>query len=316
MVDLFVSIKKGKFDDVIAKMRKKKYVVATANRTLNEIFLNFSDLKPRSAEFKTIKDIVIKMRGVESIEIVKGHLKAKNTSMKESLSNNTCRLIFDIDSTITRGGVGTIHPSIPPIFQKIEDKGIWIYVATGRSLYNLIQIVNNNPIQETSIAENGGIILGFAKDGYIEHGSKTEPQKILTHLQKKYNIKEDMKQGERITEVILLQSDVTMKQIKQAQKATNAKITIHQSQNSYHISKAGVSKGSAILELGKRLKWGNSFKIAVGDSQMDVSMFDSCNYSFAPKNADAFAKEACVEILNGNYEEAISNLYDLIINSH
>ncbi len=316
MVDLFLSLKKGKFDDVLAKIRKKKFVVATANSTLNEIFLNFSDLKPHSKEFKKIKCTVEKMRGVEYVKVVKRHLKVKNINMKKSLSNNTCRLIFDVDSTITRGGMSTIHPSIPPIFQKIEDRGIWIYVATGRSVYDLTQIVNDNPIQKTSIAENGGIILGFTTEGYLEHGNKTEPNKILTYLQEKYKIKEDMKQEERITEIIFLQSDVSMNQIEEAKKATNAKITVHKSQNSYHISKTNVSKGSAILELGKRLKWGNSFKIAVGDSQMDVPMFDACDYSFAPKNADNFAKESCTEVLNGNYEQAIKILYELIIKSN
>ncbi len=316
MVDLFIFLKKGEFDDVLEKIRKKKFVIATANRKLNEIFLNFSDLKPHSKKFKKIKCIVEKMRGVEYVEVVKGHLKAKNTNMKKSLSNNTCRLIFDIDSTITRGDVSIIHPSIPLIFQKIEDKGIWIYVATGRSVYSLTQIIRNNPIQKTSIAENGGIILGFTPEGYLEHGSKTEPNKILTYLQEKYKIKEEMKQEERITEIIFLQSDVSMNQIQEAEKATNAKITVHKSQNSYHISKTNVSKGSAILELSRRLKWGNSFKIAVGDSQMDVPMFDACDYSFAPKNADIFAKESCNEVLNGNYEQAIKILYELIIKSN
>jgi len=317
MVDLFISVKKGQYTNVLAKIKKKKLIIATANRTLNQIVLNYNNLKPRSNKFKIIKSTIDKMTGVESAVVIKGYLKAKNANMKESLSNNTCRLVFDIDSTITRGGsMSTIHPSISPMFQEIQDKGIWIYAATGRSVYDLIEITHNNPIQKTSIAENGGIILGFNSEGYIEYGNKTEPNKILTYLQKRYKIKEDMKQGERITEVIFLKSDVTLKQIQEAEKATKAKITIHQSQNLYHISKAGVNKGSAILELGKRLKWGNVFKIAIGDSQMDVSMFEVCDYSFAPENADDFAKESCTEVLVGNYEKAITNLHNLIMNSN
>ncbi len=77
-----------------------------------------------------------------------------------------------------------------------------------------------------------------------------------------------------------------------------------------------MNKGSAILELGKRLRWGNAFKIAIGDSQMDVSMFEACDYSFAPENADDFAKESCTEVLVGNYEKAITNLHNLIMNSN
>ena len=316
MTDLFISTKKGKFDDVIRNIRKKKYVVATANSKMNEIILNLDTLKPRSDEFKKIKTIVAKMRGVESVEIIKSYLKAKNTSLEESLSRNRCRLILDVDSTITRGGIGIIESSIPTLLQSIEDKGIWIYIATGRSVYDLIQMVQNIPVQKTSIAENGGIILGFATDGYIEVGNKTEPNKILRYLQEKYQVKEDMRQGERITEVILLQSEVTAAQIKKAEKTTKAKISIHQSQNSFHISKSGVDKGTAITELARRLKWGNAFKIAVGDSQMDVAMFNACDYSFAPKNADDSAKEACTEVLDANYEKAITILHDRFLKTN
>ena len=150
----------------------------------------------------------------------------------------------------------------------------------------------------------------------IEFGDKTEPNKILKYLQKKYQIKEDMKQGERVTEIIFLQSDVTQANIDEAIKATGAKISIHQSQNSYHISKQDVNKGSAILELANRLKWNNSYKIAVGDSQMDVPMFNACDYSYAPKNADKYARESCTEVLDGNYEKAIQIIHDLILKSN
>lgn len=316
MTDLFISTKKGKFDDVIRKIRKKKYVVAAANSKMNEIILNLDTLKPRSDKFKKIKTIVAKMRDVESVKTIKSHLKAKNTSLNESLSRNHCRLILDVDSTITRGGIGIIESSISPLLQSIADKGIWIYIATGRSVYDLTQIVRSIPVQKTSIAENGGIILGFTLEGYIEIGNKTEPNKILRYLQQKHRVKEDMKQGERITEVILLQSEVTAAQIRKAEQATKAKISVHQSQNSFHISKSGVDKGAAITELARRLKWGNAFKIAVGDSQMDVAMFNACDYSFAPKNADNFAKEACTEVLDANYDDAIDILRDRILKTN
>ena len=65
MPDIFISTKKGKFDDVVRKIKNKKYVIATANKTLNEIFLNLSDLKPGSGKFKKIKSSLENMRGVD-----------------------------------------------------------------------------------------------------------------------------------------------------------------------------------------------------------------------------------------------------------
>ncbi len=45
-------------------------------------------------------------------------------------------------------------------------------------------------------------------------------------------------------------------------------------------------------------------------------MFDACDYSFTLKNADIFAKESCTGVLNGNYEQAIKILYELIMKSN
>ena len=312
MVFVFVDIQHEKYEEVLQKLRNKKYNISTANKKLNEIYLNLKGTNEKSTEFREIQECIRKIRGVKEVKIIRRHLEAQNTKLKESLATNNCRFIFDIDSTITRGDPGTIHPSIPEIFQKMEDKGIWVYIATGRSLHDLTKILKEIPVQKSSIAENGGIILGFGEEGYLEFGKKDEPNKILTYLKKKYKVKEDMKQGERITEVIFLQKDVPLEMITEAQKATKASVSVHASKESHHISKKGIDKGSAILELGKRLKWGNSFKISVGDSQLDVPMFEASDYSYAPKNGDSYAKESCSEVLDGTYEKAIEKLYDLI----
>lgn len=194
----------------------------------------------------------------------------------------------------------------------MEDRGIWVYAATGRSLYDLTNLIRKNSIQSNSIAENGGIILGFTETGYLEWGNKDEPRKVLQYLKSKYKKKEDMKQGERITEVIFLQKDVTEDQLNEAIETTDAKVKIHKSQNSYHISAKNIDKGSAILELANRMKWGNSYKIAVGDSQLDVPMFEVCEYSFAPKNCDKHARSACSQLLCSRYEKCLEEIYDLI----
>lgn len=255
------------------------------------------------------------MRGVNDFQVIKGYVSARNAKLRDALAANNFRMILDVDSTITRGRTGTIHPSVPPILQKLKDRGIWIYVATGRSSSDLANLIRRYPIQQNSIAENGGIILGFGQDGYIEHGSKNEPMKVLKYVKNKYGVKEDMDQGERITEVIFLQKDITEDRLNKAIKNTKAKVTVHKSRNSYHISAKNIDKGSAVLELADRMRWGNSYKIAVGDSQLDVPMFEVCDYSFAPKNCDKYAEDACSQVLDGSYERCLADIYDMIVKS-
>ncbi len=290
---------------------KHDIIITSANETFDEIIINLIETSNRSKKYKSIRDIIMGMRYVESITPIEIP-KHKNTKSTRLFATNNIRLILDVDSTITRRA-GIIHHSIPPILKKIQDKGIWIYIATGRSIESLSEIIRQNPtIQRNSIAENGGIILGFTHDGYLEWGNKEEPRKVLEYLQKHYTIKEDMEQGERITEVIFLQDDVTEDQIKRAIKSTKAKVAVHKSQNSYHISAKDIDKGSAILKLADKMKWGTSYKIAVGDSQLDVPMFKACEYSFAPKNSDEHAKAACSKILHGSYEKCLKEIYEII----
>lgn len=315
MVYVYVETSKGKFQDVRTKIHNRKLVISSANQTLNEIYLNLQGTGPYSKKYKEIKDALQRMRGVETVKEIPAFIDTSNTKLKDALAINNCRFILDIDSTITRGGAGTIHHSIPPILKKMKDRGIWVYVATGRSLYDLTNLISKNPIQPHSIAENGGIILGFAKDGYLEWGNKDEPRKVLEYIQRKYKKKEDMEQGERITEVIFSQREVSEEQLNEAISATDAKVKVHKSQNSYHISAENIDKGSAVLELASRMKWGNSFKIAVGDSQLDVPMFEACEYSFAPKNCDEHARSACSQVLNSRYEKCMAEIYDLIVKS-
>lgn len=315
MVHVRVEPAKGRFDDVLGKLRRRKLAIASANRQLDEIFLSISGSGERSQKFRDLKETLQRMRGVKDVQVIRRYVSAKDAKLQDAFAANDFHMILDVDSTITRGGAGTVHPSIPPILQELKDRGVWIYVATGRSSSDLINLIRRYPIQPNSIAENGGIILGFVESGYIEHGNKDEPMKVLKHVKRKYGTREDMDQGERITEVIFLQKDITKDHLDKAIKDTKAKVAVHKSQNSYHISAVSINKGSAILELADRMNWGNSYKIAVGDSQLDVPMFEVCDYSFAPRNCDKYARDACNQVLDGNYEKCLTDIYNMIIKS-
>lgn len=70
-------------------------------------------------------------------------------------------LFFDIDSTLTQGGPGTIHPGIKAMFDEITDRGIRIFFATERSMYDLCTLVQKYSVESYAIAENGGDNSGF-----------------------------------------------------------------------------------------------------------------------------------------------------------
>ena len=120
-----------------------------------------------------------------------------------------------------------------------------------------------------------------------------------------------MDQADRFTEVFL-QDDVTREQITKAEKNSGAKIDVHPSKDSHHISKHGINKGTAILELATLKHWGDDYRIAVGDADMDIPMFERVHYSFAVGNSSKGAKAAAKKVLKGKYEKGVKEIYDLV----
>lgn len=178
---------------------------------------------------------------------------------------------------------------------------------------DLCTLIQGYPVESYAIAENGGLILGFGQHGYLEFGDRREPDKVLEHMNKKYDEIEDMPQGMRLTEVILRQDNVSKRRLDAAIKATKAKVDVHPSRNSYHISKRNIDKGTAMLELCERLNIGNRMIIAIGDADMDIPMFKNANHSFAVGNASDGAKKAATNTLNGKFEKGVSEIVNMIV---
>ena len=305
---VFLIVNEEHHDSVLQEIKSRGYTVMVNSRKTHSITVRIDEFETNDSKEQDFQGI----EGILQIRFIDRFLSVDEVSLTASYKTGDCRLIFDVDSTLTQGEPRVIHPHIEILFQKIKEKGIHIYLATGRSMPDLIELMNTLPVSKHSIAENGGLLLGFPPKNYDEFGKITEPKKILTYLRGKYSVKEDMDQGERFTEVIFLKSDVSKEQIEEAKSATGANIDFHASQNSFHIAKHGINKGTAMLEIAKRQHWGNDFKIAVGDSDMDIAMFEKADFSYAVGNCTDGAREAASEVLEGKYEKGIQEIYEKI----
>jgi len=309
---IYIETETDSANSVVTELEKLNHTVALSSRHDDAVIIKINN-EPKTE--KKLRELITKdnsISGVTKVTAVPKHLNVREVELEQSLRTNKCRFVFDVDSTLTHGDPGTIHPEVEDILQKINERGIRIYFATGRSMYDLNILVQSYPVEKYSICENGGMLLGFPPDNYFEFGKKAEPQKVLDYLQSKYRVKEDMAQGERFTEVIFLQKDVTRKQIDEAIRAKSARVDVHASKNSYHISKHKVNKGTAMLEVAKRLHWKKTMIIAVGDADMDIPMFEKAGYSFAVGNASPDARKAASKCLTGKYHEGVKQIYDII----
>lgn len=299
-----------KIQSVHKQLKSKNIGTVTVNDD-NQIILKIDYTQDQKLEINKLVEEIKKIKGVMRVSVLSPHLNVKDAEIHDAFRTNRCVLFFDIDSTLTQGSPGVIHPKIEKIFNKIKGKGIKIFLATGRSMPDLYEIIKHLKVEKYAIAENGGIILGFDKDGYYEFGDKTEPTKLLDYIQFKYSIPEDMKQGHRLTEVIFLQKDVKKIPFEKIIKENDIHVEIHDSTDSRHISKKGINKGSAMLELCRRLHI-NTKIIAIGDSDMDIPMLKKADYSYAVGNATDNVKAVVDHPLEGKFEKGIEELYNII----
>jgi len=228
---------------------------------------------------------------------------------KENISVKNCHFVFDVDSTLTTGR-GTIQNKVRNIFRDMtEGSGHRVYLASGRKMDDLRQDMEDFGAESYGIAENGGILLGFGTDGFLLIGERAEPDKVLAYMKARCRkVKEDIRQGMRLTERIFLDTVTKPKFLEYVEKS-KARVSVLASKGSYHVTKEGVDKGSALEKLKTRLRLGaNDIVIGVGDSDLDVPLLQEADYGFVVGNGSKDAKAAGID-LGKNYADGVEAMY-------
>ena len=294
---VLAQIKKKKFRGIINYEKKKKngkyFVHIIHKRMTNTI----------SQEEKLCKKYE-KIEFVKSAQIIKGIPNSTNND----ISLNNCRFIFDIDGTLSSDKF-SLDRGLNEIFKKMKDKGFWIHFATGRSDGDLRDLINKYNVEQQGISENGGVVI-LSETTDKAFGNRTcGPDQTFRCLKMQFESKivQDMEQGSRRSEVII---KTNLKQSKLEKCAKNNNTVILASKTSFHIAEKGVDKGSAIKWLNEKRNWGNDLLIAVGDSDLDVPMFDHkiVDHSFAVGNASTKAVDAAEKELKGDYLAGVKEM--------
>ena len=294
---VLAQIKNKRIRDVINFEKKKKngkYFVHIIHKRMTNTISQEEKLCKKYEEIKFVK----------SAQIIKGIPNSTNND----ISLNNCRFIFDIDGTLSSDKF-SLDRGLNEIFKKMKDKGFWIHFATGRSDGDLRDLINKYNVQQQGISENGGVVI-LSETTDKAFGNRTcGPDQTFRCLKKQFESKivQDMEQGSRRSEVII---KTNLKQSKLEKCAKNNKTVILASKTSFHIAEKGVDKGSAIKWLNEQRNWGNDFLIAVGDSDLDVPMFNPkiVNCSFAVGNASTKAADAAEIELKGDYLAGVKEM--------
>lgn len=250
-----------------------------------------------STEEKKVKKIIDNLNKITTITPYAVYPLTKKTRKKKTKKKKTriisdenykriLHIFFDIDSTLTHKGITSINRNVKSIFEKFKAHNCNLYFCTGRAYQEVKRLTKRYRFgHEYGIAENGGIILGMEDpESGFKRTDKTEPNKVRKHLHdNKIPYQEDSNQKNRKTEIVIDLKSITPGKLNTAIRGSKASVECHQSKKAYHITKNGINKGTAIEVLtSDELEVDSESEkvIGVGDSELDVKMFDYCDEGY------------------------------------
>ena len=218
-------------------------------------------------------------------------------------------LFIDIDSILAGRHSRIMQDKVRIVLNKMIGEGHRIYFVSGLHSEQVNVDIQRYGAMRIGIAENGGMTAG--PDGKSRLGDRAEPDKVLLHMKLNHrHIVEDVPQGMRVTERIFRRA-VPEGVFKRYVKESGAEVDVLASKTSYHVAKRGVNKGSALDKLKTDLAFNEyDIAVAVGDSDLDVPMFRESDWSFAVHSATRLAKKNATVVLEGDYGDAIAEMYD------
>ena len=308
-LEAMLQVKKGKENAVIKKINKNRQSFPKIRKVekYNDNHVIVSYLEDYFLNSEAINRLQKKFQRLDNI--VKVSINQPNNGLKENISAKHCHFIFDVDSTLTTER-GTIQHKIRDTFNGMNDDGHRIYLASGRSMEQLRQDIMDFKIEQYGIAENGGILLGFGVKEYLVIGDRTNHDKISVYMKQKCKkIKEDIKQGMRLTERIFQAAVSELIFLKYVERS-KIKVNVLASKNSYHVAQDKVDRGFALEKLKTEIRLGSSdVVIGIGDSDLDIPLLEESDYGFVVGNASQKAKGAGI-VLGKSYADGVKEMYE------
>ena len=221
-------------------------------------------------------------------------------------------LAVDIDGTITLNGWGAIHLEALKKLRQLKDDGHKIILVTGRSSIEGYLLSIFGGLTHLAVGENGGCIT---YGDIMQHkiiGNKAECVQALAFLQNRVNA--DIKEKPvfpRMTEVVLERTFDIIK----AQKILDDEglnVGLFDSGYAFHINSKGIDKGTGFLEALKMLECDVSNAIAIGDSETDISLFNTVPNNIAVNNSIGDLKKIARIVTTKESGEGVLEGLDMI----
>ena len=205
-------------------------------------------------------------------------------------------LALDIDGTLTTAD----HRIDPRVFDRLPAWDAPVVVATGKSFPYPVALCHFLGMPEQVVAENGGVVCA---DGEVSlQGDRERAEAAIEQFRERGGDlgwdAADTTNRWRETE-IAAHIDADEALLREVAAAFDLEVV--DTGYAYHLKTPGVEKGDGLAAVAEILGVDADSFVAIGDSENDVSLFETAGESYAVANADERAKAAADTVVEGSY---------------
>ncbi len=227
---------------------------------------------------------------------------------------------LDIDGTITRPD-GTIPPESWGAIHKLEKNGVKVILVSGNAICVLLGLKHYSGATGAAIGENGGVILynsrihvlGSRTD-FLERARKAVIEELGDVLE------ESVQNPYRHVDYAFMSRNpgISRRMIAESiemilKKNGLTSLEVLDSGVAFHIHEIGVNKGAGLEKACELMGINTGDVVAIGDSEVDLTLFEKAGKSVAVGNAIPELKEKADIVLEETYFKGFLRAVDIIL---
>jgi len=203
-------------------------------------------------------------------------------------------IVFDIDGTLL--DMDGFQPELIPLIRKIEQMGITVSLASGRTLPNVTPIQQVLAVSGFVVGENGGMVwdtkAGFPIRCLADGKRARDAAQWLSTKIDGLDPKGIETNRWRETEWCLLDTENYEKMREALKNSKWPDLQVVPTGFAVHITEEGLNKSSGLKVAFEQRGIDPKRVIAVGDASNDIPMFELCGFAVAVNNEFNGVEEA------------------------
>ncbi|KAB1196251.1 MULTISPECIES: phosphoglycolate phosphatase [Haloferax] len=219
-------------------------------------------------------------------------------------------LVLDIDGTLT-DAQGRLDPRA---FEYLPSWEAPVVLATGKAFPYPVSLCHYLGLEQTVIAENGGVVLVGGEVSYA--GDRDAAQAAADEFVSRggdlgWDAADTVNRWRETEIAVSLDADEELLR----EVAASYDLEVIDTGFAYHVKSHGVEKGAGLELVCETMAYDPTDFVAIGDSENDASTFRVVGQSYAVANADDVAKEAADDVLEKSYMDGTLSVLESLSES-